>query len=151
MSFYRPIFIALSLSLAACTTPTGGAPDADAKAEKPDPRRGAEVKQVCFARNIDGFGATTRNTVVISEGRDDYLVETYNGCFELNHAQSLAVDSSSSCLSRGDDIIAFDNVFGSDNTGARSLPCKIKAIYEWDKDAVEAEPDDETESKASEE
>jgi len=150
MSLHRLIFIALSLSLAACTTPTGTDQAANAAADKPDPRRGAEVKQVCFTRNIDDFGATTRNTVVISEGRDDYLVETYNGCFELNHAQSLAVDSFSSCLRKGDDIIAFDSVFGADNIGPRSLPCKIKAIYEWDKDAVEVETDEDADDKTSE-
>ena len=149
MSLHRLIFVAMSLSLAACTTPTGTDQAANAASEKPDPRRGAEVKQICFARNIDGFGATTRTTVVISEGRDDYLVETYNGCFELNHAQSLAVDSFSSCLSRGDDIIASDNVFGSDNIGAPSRPCKIKAIYEWDKDVVAAEAGEDTGNKTS--
>ena len=42
-----------------------------------DPRRGEEVKRVCFARQIDSFGETTDRAVVIREGRDYYLLETF--------------------------------------------------------------------------
>ena len=105
-----------------------------------DPRRGEEVKRVCFARQIDSFGETTDRAVVIREGRDYYLLETFGGCFDLDWAQSLAIDSASSCLTKGDRIFASDSAFGFRNRSGHAQSCPIKAIYEWDRDA-EAEED----------
>lgn len=137
----HPILAASALLvLAGCAT--DDATTKTAEAETVDPRRGDEVDRLCFARNINGFGETTRNSVVVSEGLDQYLVETFRGCFDLDDAQSLAIDSSLSCLTRGDRITGFDSVFGPDNTRPRSYACTVKAIYEWD-DEAEAAPETE--------
>lgn len=128
------------LALAGCAT--DDAATQTAEADTVDPRRGEQIDRLCFAHNIDGFGETTRNSVVVSEGLDQYLVETFPGCFDLDDAQSLAIDSTLSCLTRGDRITGFDSVFGPDNIGPRSYACTVKAIYEWDSDA-EAAPETE--------
>jgi hypothetical protein len=106
-----------------------------AEAGEPDPRRGEEVNRICFASNIDSFGETTRNTVIIREGRDRYLVETFRGCSDLQFAQSLAIDARSSCLTRGDNIIGFNSAFGPSNIGPTPLRCMVNKIYRWNPDA----------------
>ncbi|MFN3211652.1 MAG: DUF6491 family protein [Henriciella sp.] len=113
-----------------------------------DPRRGDEVKRLCFASQIDGFGETTKRAVVVSEGLDDYLIETFPGCFDLDWAQGLAIDSTSSCLTKGDRLFAFDSPFGNHSGSGIQQSCRVKAIYEWDRDAdkegdVESEGSDE--------
>ncbi|MEP1142880.1 MAG: DUF6491 family protein [Henriciella sp.] len=100
-----------------------------------DPRRGELVDRLCFASQIDGFGLTTKRAVVVREGRDRYLVETFPGCFDLDWAQSLAFDSFSSCLSKGDKIYAFESAFGPDHGSRTQQACRVKAIYEWHRDA----------------
>ncbi len=148
MLSHRTIFAGMIFTLAACataTTPEERAEERAAQVFADDPRRGEQVDRVCFARSIDSFGETTKRAVVIREGFDHYLVETFGGCFDLDWAQSLAIDSFSSCLTRGDNIIAFESVFGPDKTDGIRNSCKVKAIYEWDHDAKE---DDETEEKS---
>ena len=134
MPLLRFLTAALSLSLAACANTLGTENTAETA---PDPRRGEEVRNLCFASNIDGFGETTKRSVVVTEGRKQYLIETYNRCFDLDHAQSIAFDRHSSCLSRGDGIFAFDSAFGPDRQNPVSPSCTVKAIYEWNKDATE--------------
>ena len=161
MLTHRIAFAAMLFTVAACATAT--TPEAleaqqqareEARAAQVfanDPRRGEEVKKVCFASQIDSFGETTDRAVVIREGRDYYLVETFGGCFDLDFAQSLAIDSFSSCLSKGDRIFAFDNVFGrKDHSGFRQS-CRVKTIYEWDRDAKESDEETETEESADSE
>ena len=104
-----------------------------------DPRRGEQVKNLCFASQIDSFGQTTKRAVVVREGRDHYLIETFPGCFDLDFAQGLAIDSFSSCLSKGDRILAFDTPFGNTGHNGVNQSCLVKAIYEWDEDAGKEE------------
>lgn len=130
------------LALAGCAT--GDQTTNLAETETADPRRGDEVRNICFASSIDGFGESTRNTVVVSEGMDQYLVETYHRCFDLDFAQSLKIDSTLGCLSRGDTITPFDSVFGNNPGGAIPQRCTVKAIYEWNADAVTEEATTET-------
>lgn len=126
------ILTACTIALAACSS----APKNTIKeAGEPDPRRGEEVNRICFASNIDGFGETTRNTVIIREGRDSYLVETFRGCSDLQFAQSLAIDARSSCLTRGDNIIGFDSAFGPSDIGPKPLRCLVNKIYRWNPNA----------------
>ena len=108
-----------------------------------DPRRGEEVRRVCFASQIDSFGETTDRAVVIREGRDYYLLETYGGCFDLDWAQSLAIDSATSCLTKGDRIFASDSAFGLRGGKSHVQSCPIKAIYAWDRDAKKKDAADE--------
>ena len=143
----RYLLPAVTAMLAACTS---GAPanTLSAQAEKPDPRRGEEVRNLCFARSIDSFGETTRNSVVVREGMDYYLIETFSGCFDLDRAQSLRFDNATSCLSKGDRIIAYDSAFGPDRIGPSSVPCSIKAIYEWNPDTTEDADSEDTDNTA---
>ncbi len=152
MLTHRTAFAVLCFAVSACAT--GTSPEATAEREQSrsdavfanDVRRGAEVDRVCFTSNIDSFGETTKRAVVIREGRDRYLVETFGGCFDLDWAQSLAIDSFSNCLSKGDKIIASDSAFGFDKNDISRQSCRVKAIYEWDPDAEE-----DTESEESNE
>lgn len=156
MLTHRIAFAAMLFVVSACataTTPEELATKEDAKADEVfagDPRRGDEVDRVCFTRNIDGFGETTRRAVVIREGRDNYLVETYPGCFDLDWAQSIGFDSFSGCLSKGDRLFAFDNAFGGNRTDRMPQNCRIKTIYEWDRDAGETEDESEATDTDSE-
>ena len=142
MLTHRTAAAVLLLTLSACAT--ANTPEAIAEREQAradevfanDIRRGEIVDRVCFASNIDSFGETTRRAVVVREGRDRYLIETFGGCFDLDWAQSLAIDSFSSCLTKGDRIFASDSAFGFDKQDLRQS-CRIKAIYEWDPDATE--------------
>ena len=126
------LLTACALAFTACST---ASKETIAEAGEPDPRRGEEVNRICFASSIDGFGETTRNSVIIREGRDRYLVETFRGCSDLQFAQSLAIDARSNCLTRGDNIIGFDSAFGPDNIGPTPLRCMVNKIYRWDPDA----------------
>lgn len=163
MIAHRYAFAAMLIIVSACATAT--TPEQQAALDEKraaevfanDVRRGPEVDRVCFTNQIDGFGETTDRAVIISEGRDQYLVETFPGCFDLDWAQSLAVDSFSSCLTRGDKIFAFEGAFGPDRNDRINQSCRVKAIYEWNRDAKtekeaadeapESEKSDETETR----
>ncbi len=130
--------------LAACA-PTDTTPADNDVAEAPDPRRGEEVKKVCFSSQIDSFGETTRRTVVVRKSiKERYLIETYS-CFNLDHAQGLSFDTFSSCISKGDYLFAFDSPFVSGSDKSFKNRCAIKAIYKWDPDAEVEEAEDATE------
>lgn len=156
MIAHRTVFAALLFAVAGCATDTS--PEALAEREQAkadavfanDVRRGEEVDRVCFTSNIDSFGETTRRAVVIREGRDRYLIETFGGCFDLDWAQSLGVDSFSSCLTKGDRIFASDSAFGFDKQDLRQS-CRVKAIYAWDPDATEEEIETDENSEESQE
>lgn len=132
--------LAATCVLYACAT--GPADTSPPAGFEDDPRLGQRVDQICFGRSINSFGETTRRTIVLeARVRDYYLVETYGTCQDLDWAQSVSLDQFSSCLSRGDAIVPYDSVFGPRETDFRSQRCQIKAIYEWDPDAAEAEGD----------
>ena len=130
----QTVFASLLLVLTGCAA-TGD--HTDRTEAEIDPRRGERVDRLCFGASIDGFGEATRTTVVVTEGRDKYLLETFNGCFDLDHAGSIAFNNRTSCLNRGDSFTPFTSVFGPDNTSFHPIPCRIKAIYEWDREPAE--------------
>ena len=112
---------------------------------KDDVRLGAKVEKICFNRNIDGFSNATKDTVVLSSGvKDDYVVEVRGVCQNLSFAQSIGIDSSLSCVRRGDYLIVSDSAFGHGG-GLGPDRCFIDKIYKWDKTATSAktDPDDE--------
>ena len=115
-----------------------------------DPRRGEQVRNLCFASQIDGFEHTTKRAVVVREGRDHFLIETFPGCFDLDHAQGLAIDAFSNCLSKGDRILVFDSPLGNSGGNGIQQSCLVKAIYAWDKDAGKEDSDVEDGSDADE-
>ena len=140
-------FIAAGLVLAACTTsdaedasPTGAEQFAD------DPRLGEEVDRICFASNIDSFGDTTRDTFTVREGRDYYLIDVYSSCFALDDAMSIVIDSTGSCLTRGDHVIVSDSIMGPGSRRSSSpfgtQRCTVQSMYKWDPKArADAEDD----------
>jgi hypothetical protein len=112
-----------------------------------DPRRGEEVRQLCFTSQIDSFGPTSRNAVVVREGVNDYyLLEVFPGCFDLDGAQALALKGFSGCLSRGDRLRAFSSAFGP-TPGDLNQRCSINRIYRWNPDATLAVPTPEGETE----
>ncbi|MEL7042038.1 MAG: DUF6491 family protein [Pseudomonadota bacterium] len=148
MLVHRITFAAMVFIVSACATaptPEQEAARAEAKAEQVfanDPRRGEQVDRLCFTRSIDGFTQTTRRAVILREGNDQYLIETFPGCFDLDWAQSIGVSSHSACLRRGDLLISSDSPFSLRGTTRGIDSCRVKAIYEWDReDAPEAGDD----------
>lgn len=157
MIAHRIAFAAMLFVISACATATTPEQQAELDEKRAsevfanDIRRGELVDRVCFTRQIDGFGETTDRAVVIREGRDHYLVETFGGCFDLDWAQSIAFDSFGSCLSRGDRLVPFDSAFGNNNGIRHPQACRVKAIYEWNRDAEEeVEPSEAEDSETSE-
>ena len=124
-----------TLILAACAT---SSPRLAAEDFLASPALGEKVDRICFTRNIDGFGQTTRTTVIVEEGLDDfYLIEVFGACQDLDWAQSLTFTrTTGSCLTRGDRLLAFDSVFPDRSDLRFSNQCTIKAIYEWDREKL---------------
>ena len=96
-----------------------------------DARLGAETNRICFASNIDGFSMNTRDTVLLHEGRDRYMVAVSGGCSELDQAEAVAIDNTLSCITPGDAIIVSHALGGTFGTQR----CMITEIREWDRDA----------------
>ena len=112
-----------------------------------DYRIGAEVKNICFGRSINGWKTVDRlnNVLLLEKGVNHwYYVELVGGCRynALRSALTIGIDShpGGGCISRGDTIIVEDNGF--------SLRCAIQNIYEWDEDAQAPEEDDADENNA---
>lgn len=125
--------------LAACST-TENRADRPKGAERyaDDPRLGAPVDRICFASTIDGFGETTRDTVIVREGRDHYLIETFAACTPLDDAMQIGFDGTGGCLSKGDRLIVSSSFFPvRENHPFETQKCLVKAIYKWDKDATD--------------
>lgn len=101
-----------------------------------DARLGEEVNKICFNRNIDGFTNATRNTVVLSAGPSkDYIVEV-NMCPSLRYAQSVAIDSTLSCVHKTDSLLVSESAFSlNDQTGFGPDRCYIKKMHKWNKRA----------------
>jgi Family of unknown function (DUF6491) len=68
-----------------------------------------------------------RETVLLHEGRDRFLVEVAGTCLELDHAESIGIDNSGSCLTPGDAIIVGTSL--GDTLGPQR--CLIREIREW--------------------
>jgi len=132
------LITATGLLLAACATePTTTDTLGETAFTEADPRRGEEVRSLCFTSSIDGFGETSRRSVVVrTSPRERHLIEVFPGCFDLDDAQSLAIDSFSGCLTRGDEIKPFTSAFGPSRSDIRQN-CRVSKIYRWDPDALE--------------
>jgi len=135
---HSALFALLTASLvAACTTTAAddspSARDDALAAFQADDRLGEEVTRVCFVGQIDGFTQTTDYSVVVEEGANDhFLLLTRNRCSDLDFAQSIKLDTFSSCLTRGDRIFPFDSAFGRNISGRPTLGCQVDRMFEWD-------------------
>ncbi|MDP3458529.1 MAG: DUF6491 family protein [Hyphomonas sp.] len=101
-----------------------------------DPRLGEETNRICFASGIDGFSMNDRDTVLLHDGKRRYMVEVTGTCFDLDNAESIALDTATGCLTPGDSII-IAQTFG-ESFGSRR--CMIRDIYLWDPKAEAEEP-----------
>ena len=114
---------------------------------------GEEVRNICFTRSIDGFRTIDGEDDVILLERainDWYYVELIGPCSynRLKFAQAIGIKTfpGSGCLSRGDELIFSDSVFGADSE-LDLTRCRVNGIYEWvvpeeDEDDEEDESDD---------
>lgn len=127
-----------ALLLAACASAPGDENRIRGVAQfAEDVRLGEQVSKICFASRIDGFGQTTRDTVIVEEGRDHYLIETHGTCFNLKNAHRIGVKNSSSiCLRSGDRLLVSDSMFDV-RSRLDFSSCTIKSIYRW---APKAQP-----------
>ena len=124
--------------LAACAG-TGEAPGATAAPKSGgadkfvgDARLGEEVQQICPARAMSGFSENSDDTVVISMGKESYLVEMRRGCYALRGAMGMAPASSSTCLRSGDRLLVTDAVMPTgSSTPMGAGQCNINRIFRW--------------------
>jgi hypothetical protein len=129
--------IAAFLSVAACSSAPADRSDEDAW--RTDARLGERVDRICFRSTIDNFREASRNSVIVERGvNDEYLIETIGSCYDLDNAMSISFDErvGSSCITRGDNIYAFDSAFGPDRTDLPPVRCPIAGIYKWDEGAA---------------
>jgi len=145
MSTHPIAFSAMLFTLAACATGVAPSETATASVEtklEADARRGAPVSRLCFARNISGFSEASKTSVVVREGLDHFQIETFGNCSDLKRAQSLAIDSMSSCLSRGDSIVPIQSAFGVVNSGIAPMRCRVRNIFAWSPEADDTASDE---------
>ncbi len=119
------------LLLAGCQTPADGVAGADAK---PDPRQGAEVRNICFQSQIRSWRENDNKSVIVEVGvRDEYKLELIGACRPEDAFTEIGLVSrgGGSCLSAGDKLVT-DERYGD-------ASCSIRRIYEWHKDAKPAE------------
>tara|TARA_R100000935_G_C2740902_1_gene125820 strand:- start:90 stop:545 length:456 start_codon:yes stop_codon:yes gene_type:complete len=139
--------LATPLLLSACTS-TENLEDRPKGIERyaGDPRLGEEVDRICFASTIDGFSETTRDTVIVREGGDHYVIETFGSCTPLEDAMQLGFDKTGGCLGKGDAVIASTSLFPTPQLPPfASQKCLVKSMYKWDPDAIEETPEETSE------
>lgn len=119
-----------ALLIAGCSTAPTQAADA-----KPDPRQGAEVRNICFQSQIRNWRALDSHSVIVEmNSKEEYKLDLVGGCEPKDAFVSIGFISrvgGGSCLETGDKLV----------TDARySLgSCTISRIYQWHKDAGKAE------------
>jgi hypothetical protein len=117
---------AAALLTAACTTP---ATETAAMAE-PDPRQGAEVRQICFTQQIRGWREHDRRSIIVEKGvNQEFKLDLIGTCQPDDAFLTVGLDTrvgSGTCLSTGDRLVTDVTYDGS---------CSIRRIYEWNKDA----------------
>lgn len=139
---------ALSILASCASAPNENAAPKGVAAFDGDPRLGEKTDRACFASTIDNFKMAGDRTVVLESSRSrQHLVEVTGACPQLRRAQTIGVDSRTSCVTRGDSLIVSDSAFGLKHSGGLGPQrCLIKGIHEWDEDAelgenVEAKTD----------
>ena len=101
-----------------------------------DPRLGKKVDRICFGSQIDGFTDTTDYTVIVEAGvNDEYLIETFSYCHNLDYANSLGLDRATSCLTKSDALIPSSSAVSLRDPSGFTQHCLIRAIYEWNPEA----------------
>ena len=103
-----------------------------------DARLGEQVDRICFGSGIDGFSDTTRDTVVVQKGVDDfYLIETVGSCFRDSSVNAIGIDGTMGCVRRSDVLTISSSFFNAPSAG---MGCTIRSIHKWNKDANAPQP-----------
>jgi hypothetical protein len=115
---------------------------AGAQASGPDPRVGAEVNRICFARNINDWReikGEDRAVLLRASTRRWYKVELAGACFARDFAMAtrIALDTrpAGGCVGPGDAIVI-------DHPGALANRCMITRIFEWNPRATAPETEE---------
>lgn len=125
------LVLCASTLLGACASAPGEPAKKGLEKYAGDPRLGEETNKICFTSSIDGFSMNDRDTVLLHDGSKRYMVEVTGNCFDLDNAQSIALDDATGCLTPGDSIIVAETIGGS--FGSRR--CMIREIHTWDRKA----------------
>lgn len=128
---FRTIFAACAATMAAAACSTAPTETADAK---PDPRQGAEVKNICFQSQIRNWNALDRHSVIVEKGvNDHYKLDLVGTCDPQDAFSSIGLISrpaGGSCLETGDRLVTDSRYPGG--------TCSITRIYKWNEDADKA-------------
>ncbi|MEZ5936987.1 MAG: DUF6491 family protein [Hyphomonadaceae bacterium] len=126
---------AAALALGACQT----SDTSDTAQKEPDPRQGAEVRQVCFTSQIRSWKANDRRSVIVEKRRnEEYMLELAGACEPQDAFTSIGLVSrvgGGNCLTSGDRLVTDSRYDGG--------PCTIMNIYEWHADAGKADAPEE--------
>ena len=74
-----------------------------------------------WAKQVDGFGTATRETIVLMAGTRSWLASFANPCVDIDEAMSLAREARGTCVGKGD-TVAFKLA------GGMSQHCTISGI-----------------------
>ena len=125
------LLLAATAILASCSSMPGKPVPRGIAAYEGDPRLGERTDSICFASTIEGFSTNKDRTVVLKDGRREYLVEVLGACPELEFAQAIGLDARTNCLTRSDALLVSSSLMGQTTT-VGSGRCLIKDIYTWD-------------------
>jgi hypothetical protein len=118
---------ASTLFIAGCST----APTETAQTKTPDPRQGAEVRNICFQSQIRNWKALDDRSVIVEKNfKEEYKLDLIGTCQPRDAFTSIGLISrvgGGSCLETGDKLVTDARY----NDGS----CSIRRIYEWHKDA----------------
>ncbi|TRX53955.1 DUF6491 family protein [Thalassomonas sp. M1454] len=128
------------LLLSACATNT-----ADQAPQKPDPRQGEEVTQICFNRTMDSWSpieGENKALVVFDRRKEQYKLDLIGTCdpdFAMLRIATIS-RGASNCLSKGDKVITDADMDRHDN-------CTIMGIYKWHPEKAEKPAEDKSTEK----
>jgi len=128
---FRTLLAACTAAVVAAACSTAPTETADAK---PDPRQGAEVKNICFQSQIRNWSALDRRAVIVEKGVNDYykldLAGTCDPQDAFNSIGLISRPAGGSCLETGDQLVTDSRYPGG--------TCSITRIFKWNKDADKA-------------
>lgn len=127
--------VTAALAFGACQT----SDTSDTAQTEPDPRQGAEVRQICFSSQINGWRENGRNSVIVEKRHnEEYMLELSGGCEPQDAFLSIGLKSrlgAGDCLRAGNSLVTNSHFDGR---------CTITHIYEWHEDAEKSADDSAT-------
>jgi hypothetical protein len=107
-------------------------------AETGDDVKSDEGYRCAWARHIDNFKLVDDKTAILTQGvSKKYKVTFLNPCRDLRFEETIAIDTTSSCIEKGDALI----VSGAGGIKTRCVIVDIARLPKEDKDGDEADDD----------